>query len=365
MPDEGRLLSQLDRYLDGKTEEEVTESLEKLSFEVSQTSEEFGLQVLRTVLQRFSSSCHILLSWLLLYKVVDPLLILQVFILKKDTTIFSKCGTSQFASDVLSHLRIPKQEGANMRFEIEPTFSPISIDVLEYLEPNVQHRPRVEQPKRPAPRPYAETSQSAPALKKVKPDLVKPDLGAYEVKLRKNLKSSMSVEEAVHRLNAMYQKNTEFSVASTILRVACESKLYNRLHGNIATRLFKGNNRRWHGAWPKVFITFYSSQCEAVDADRLKVAGSFFGHLLSSNVLDWAESFEVIQLDAEHTTPSKRILFFALFEEMRVSLGTQVVERRILSPELRGSVDGLLNAELSSGFWEMAKFPMLAEHCSN
>lgn len=345
MLNEEKLLSQLNHFLGSKP----TEDLEKFAFDVSQTSAEFGLRVVRNALQNFSNRCHILLSWLLLYAVVDTFVVLQVYLIKKEFSIFVKCGTSPFESDVLDHLKLPKKRSVNPRFEVKPAFSPIQVDVFEYLCPQPS---RNEAPKRRAPEPYEIVSR--PAVK------AKPDLIAYEAKIRKNLKSSMSVEEAVHRLNSMYRKNSEVSVASTILKAAYDSKLYNRLYGKIVVRLFKGNNRLWNSAWSRVFVSFYTNDCEAVDADRLKVAGTFFGHLLSSNVLDWESSFEIIHLDAEHTTPSKRILLFALFEEMRSSMGAQHVERRLL--RLGSSADGLLKAELSGGFWELLKFPALSEH---
>jgi pre-mRNA-splicing factor CWC22 len=169
-------------------------------------------------------------------------------------------------------------------------------------------------------------------------DLTASELLEYQKTIYLTVMSSMSSDEAVHKLLRINfgktkqdkQKNSEI-LADMLVKCCSQEKTYSKYFGVIGEKLCQKNNY-WHEIFIQLFKRYYGiiSQFET---NALRNIGKFFGHLFASDKLSIEKSWNEIRLTEEETTSAGRILLKFIFQEMIEELGVKEVKERLIDDD--------------------------------
>ena len=293
------------------------------------------------------------IAWLVNYGVLDPMVLLRVLIITRDNSLLNISGTNGFASDIVQKYKLPICEPSSKK-KPEYTGNPISIDFKRILKrpasemssdssrpkttnnevkTNISNEIKVEN-----------TAKSTTPSKKINPD---PE---YAAQLRQLVLSSMSPVESVHKITKIFKSNTELIVAETLLNVAMENKMYNRIYGQTAVMLHRNHHHQhWDSAFDQLLSQFvFSETFNSLKLEELQVSAGFFAHLLSANTMNYS-ALSTLTLDLRPENASARIFVDAMFRELKLDMGEQGV-KQILK---RDDLSNIANNPLSPEFWTL------------
>jgi len=177
--------------------------------------------------------------------------------------------------------------------------------------------------------------------------------------------SSGGFEEACHKLMRInLPTGREEELPSMIIECCSQERTYNKFFGLIGERFCK-LNRLWRDLFESMFTKYYET-IHRYETNRLRIIGQFFGHLLSSDAINW-NVFHVIHLNEEDTTSSSRIFIKILIEDLAQGSGMKSLTERLKSEELQPTLSGLFptdnpkNTRFSINFFTAIGMGVLTE----
>ncbi|ODV82427.1 uncharacterized protein CANTADRAFT_4421 [Suhomyces tanzawaensis NRRL Y-17324] len=190
-----------------------------------------------------------------------------------------------------------------------------------------------------------EAEETKPA--EVVHDFTEADLLQYQKTVYLKVMSSMSADEAVHKLLKMnFQKSKEEKavnnevLADMIIKCCSQEKTYSKYFGVIGEKLC-ATSKWWHGTFVKLFKKYYEL-VELLEVNSLRNVGKFFGHLYASDKLALEEGWDEIKLTERDTNSASRILLKFVFQEMVEELGIkEVIERVINDTYVKPKINGI------------------------
>ncbi|KAL9536255.1 Pre-mRNA-splicing factor [Sphaerulina musiva] len=151
--------------------------------------------------------------------------------------------------------------------------------------------------------------------------------------------SSGTFEEACHKLMRInLPTGREDELPSMIIECCSQERTFNKFFGLIGERFCK-LNRLWKELFQEQFLKYYET-IHRFETNRLRIIAQFFGHLLSTDAIDWTV-FQVIKLNEEDTTSSSRIFVKILIEELEAGLGMKKLVARFQDDGLQTALTGM------------------------
>ncbi|KAK6454587.1 cell cycle control protein [Scheffersomyces xylosifermentans] len=178
-------------------------------------------------------------------------------------------------------------------------------------------------------------------------DMTQADLLQYQKTVYLTVMSSMSSEEAVHKLlklNFNQSKEDKLKnnaiLADMIVKCCSQEKTYSKYYGVIGEKLCS-TNKFWHSTFVKLFKQYYEV-IDSLDTNALRNVGKFFGHLFASDKLAIDESWSDIRLTEADTNAASRIMLKFIFQEMIEELGTKEVKERLIHDDfIKEKINGV------------------------
>lgn len=157
-------------------------------------------------------------------------------------------------------------------------------------------------------------------------DMTNTELTNLRKTIYLNIVSSMSVDEAAHKLfKLQVPEGKENEIVNMIVETCSQEKIYNKTYGAVASR-FCYKSRFWRDLFQESFRHYYEI-IHRYDTNQIRNIATLFGFILADDGLDW-EAFEVVHMNEEESTSSSRIFMKILFEEMKQEMGVKkMVER--------------------------------------
>ena len=177
--------------------------------------------------------------------------------------------------------------------------------------------------------------------------------------------SSGGFEEACHKLMRInLPAGREEELPSMIIECCSQERTFNKFYGLIGERFCK-LNRLWRDLFETMFAKYYDT-IHRYETNRLRIVAQFFGHLLSSDAIEWTV-FNVIHLNEEDTTSSSRIFIKILIEDLAQGVGMKTLTDRLKSDELQPALTGIFptdnpkNTRFSINFFTAIGMGVLTE----
>ncbi|EMG49346.1 Pre-mRNA-splicing factor CWC22 [Candida maltosa Xu316] len=175
-------------------------------------------------------------------------------------------------------------------------------------------------------------------------DMGQTELLQYQKTVYLTIMSSMSSDEAVHKLLKLSfdksRKNDTETLADMVIKCCSQEKTYSKYFGVIGEKLIS-KNHYWHDVFVTLFKHYYSI-IENLETNALRNLGKFFGHLFASDRMALDKTWNEIKLTEDDTNPAKRILLKFIFQEMIEELGIQEVKDRLINDNfLKPHINGI------------------------
>jgi len=140
----------------------------------------------------------------------------------------------------------------------------------------------------------------------------------------------LSFEQVSHEL--ISQRSRELrghdnEIVSMIVEACAQAKAYTDFIGLLATRLCRAIE-----GYPELFIGEFRKQYEGIErleTNKIRNIGSLFAQLLYTDCVPWDETFRVVVLDENMTTPSSRIFLKVLFQRLAQIMGLDNLRRKL------------------------------------
>ncbi|KAJ1023436.1 hypothetical protein NDA16_003053 [Ustilago loliicola] len=151
--------------------------------------------------------------------------------------------------------------------------------------------------------------------------------------------SSLDFEESVHKLLKLeIPEGQDIELCNMIVECCSQERTYSKFYGNMGERFCK-LHRKWSDNFEQSFRNYYDT-IHRYETNRLRNIARFFGHLFSTDSINWA-SLSVVHMNEEDTTSSSRIFVKILFQEMQQQLGLKALAERFKEPSLQEAWQGL------------------------
>ncbi|GAV29214.1 hypothetical protein PMKS-002696 [Pichia membranifaciens] len=185
-----------------------------------------------------------------------------------------------------------------------------------------------------------ETEDSKKLTVQIK-DLTEQELTNYQKNVYLTVMSSMSPEEATHkllRLPSIDPSRKEYMLVDMIVKCCAQEKVYSKYYGIIGECLIV-LSKAWSEAFQRLFKENYEN-CYKFETALLRNIGAFWGHMLASDKLGW-ECLSVVKLTEQDTTSSGRIFLKFVFLKILQENGINHLVERIEEPYLEPFVVGI------------------------
>lgn len=172
-------------------------------------------------------------------------------------------------------------------------------------------------------------------------DLTEQELTTFQKNVYLTIMSSMSPEEATHKLlklPAVDPKRKEYMLVDMVIKCCAQEKIYSKYYGLIGENLAV-INKSWAEAFQALFKENYQN-CHRYETALLRNIGAFWGHMFASDKIGW-ECLSVIKLTEEDTTSSGRIFIKFIFQRMVDELGDKKLNERISEDYIQPFIRGL------------------------
>lgn len=165
-------------------------------------------------------------------------------------------------------------------------------------------------------------------------DMAQSDLLQYQKQVYLTVMSSMSSEEAVHKLlklsrqQSQSQQQNSQTLCDMIIKCCSQEKTYSKYFGVIG-EILCGKNHHWQTHFINLFKHYYSI-IDNFEANALRNIGKFFGHLFASDVIPLDRVWDEVRITQQDTDPAKRILLKFIFQEMVEEMGVNELKARLV-----------------------------------
>lgn len=172
-------------------------------------------------------------------------------------------------------------------------------------------------------------------------DLTEQELTTFQKNVYLTIMSSMSPEEATHKLlklPAVDPKRKEYMLVDMVIKCCAQEKIYSKYYGLIGENLAV-INKSWAEVFQALFKENYQN-CHRYETALLRNIGAFWGHMFASDKIGW-ECLSVIKLTEEDTTSSGRIFIKFIYQRMVDELGDKKLNERISEDYIQPFIRGL------------------------
>lgn len=168
----------------------------------------------------------------------------------------------------------------------------------------------------------ANTANGKPGIK----DMTNNELTTLRKNIYLNIMSSMSVDEAAHKLfKIQVPEGKESEIVNMIIETCSQEKIYNKTYGSVANR-FCYKSKFWRNLFDDAFLHYYEI-IHRYDTNQIRNIATLFGYILAADGLDW-EVFEAVHMNERDSTSSSRIFIKLMFEEMKQEMGVKTMVTR-------------------------------------
>ncbi|CCG26049.1 hypothetical protein CORT_0C06770 [Candida orthopsilosis Co 90-125] len=165
-------------------------------------------------------------------------------------------------------------------------------------------------------------------------DMTQSELLQYQKQVYLTVMSSMSSEEAVHKLLKLGHQRSQSKqqdsqiLCDMIIKCCSQEKTYSKYFGVIG-EILCGKNQHWQNNFINLFKHYYST-IDNFEANALRNIGKFFGHLFVADVIPLEKAWEDVRITQQDTNPAKRILLKFIFQEMVEESGVNEIKARLI-----------------------------------
>lgn len=178
-------------------------------------------------------------------------------------------------------------------------------------------------------------------------DMTDSNLLNYQKTIYLTIMSSMSADEAVHKLLQLAKKRSLESgradqnsvLVDMIIKCCSQEKTYSKFFGLIAEKLCS-MNRQWHAIFVEHFKSYYNT-IHQFESNHLRNIGKLFGHLFALDKLAIEESWNEIRLTEEDTTSASRIFIKFFFQEIIEEIGIKGLQEILDDDFIKVRITGL------------------------
>lgn len=158
-------------------------------------------------------------------------------------------------------------------------------------------------------------------------DLTSADDVEFKKKVYLILKSSLSGDEAAHKILALrVDDHSKDKVVDIVVKSSVQEPTYSKFYGLLLERLCST-----HGSWKQglqaVLLENYHS-LNTFEPAQLRILGKLWGHIFASDYLGF-ELFQHFKMNEDDSTPPGRIFLKFLFQELVADLGIEELQERL------------------------------------
>ncbi|SMN22404.1 similar to Saccharomyces cerevisiae YGR278W CWC22 Spliceosome-associated protein that is required for pre-mRNA splicing [Maudiozyma saulgeensis] len=165
----------------------------------------------------------------------------------------------------------------------------------------------------------------------------------FKKKIYLTLKSSLSGDEAAHKLLKMRVPDSDKQSVSEILeRSMIQEATYSKFYGLITEKLLSA-----HRTWKDAFIITFHKRLNTLDElepNELRNSGKFWGHLLSTDLIGF-EILNDIKMTENDSTAQLRIFVKFIFQEIVFEIGINELRARLDESYIQPYLSGLFPKE--------------------
>lgn len=169
-------------------------------------------------------------------------------------------------------------------------------------------------------------------------DMTNSELLAFQKTVYLTIMSSMSSDEAVHKLMKLKAKNYD-TLVDMIVKCCSQEKTYSKYYGVIGERLCYQNDH-WQEAFVDKFKSYYTNSHQ-YETNSLRNIAKFWGHLFALDRLSIDRSWNEIRLNEDDTNAASRIFLKFMFQEMVEELGIKQLEAIVTEPFVKPHIRGI------------------------
>lgn len=171
-------------------------------------------------------------------------------------------------------------------------------------------------------------------------DMTESNLLNYQKTIYLTIMSSMSSDEAVHKLIKLNQSNQQKDevLIDMIIKCCSQEKTYSKYYGVIGEKMIL--MKKWHSIMVQQFKHTYGNIHE-YENNQIRNVGKFFGHLFASDKLSIEDSWDEIIMTEEETNLASRVFIKFIFQEMIEEIGIKTVHSMIRDDAVKGKISGL------------------------
>lgn len=174
-------------------------------------------------------------------------------------------------------------------------------------------------------------------------DHIEADDIEFKKKIYLTLKSSLSADEAAHKILTLKVPDEEKNrVINVIVRSAMEEQMLSKFHSLLCERLLS-SHAKWIPAFHKVFNEIYN-ECEVYTPLQLRIIGQLWGSLIATYFLCF-DLLKNVQLTAQTTNAAQRILIKYIFQELLALKGIEQLKREVKQETTASPLRGLFPNE--------------------
>lgn len=152
------------------------------------------------------------------------------------------------------------------------------------------------------------------------------DLSAFRRTIHLTIRSSISHEEAVHKLVKLNIKPDQYDALCDMILDCCENeRTYVQIYGLIASNYCQINRREFAPRFERMFEQSYGVVHLLPDSNKIRNIAKFYAHLLVTESINW-NCLSCLQLRDNATTSAGRCFIKFLFQELvsTISMSTLI-----------------------------------------
>ncbi|KAM3123651.1 hypothetical protein ACQ2H7_003111 [Candidozyma auris] len=190
-----------------------------------------------------------------------------------------------------------------------------------------------------------DVTKEEPQEKEDQPQIIKDMTDQALVQHQKTIyltvMSSMSADEAVHKLLRVRQKQKleQGVLVDMIIKCCAQEKTYSKYFGVIGEKM-SGMSDSWNKTFTEQYQQKYDT-CYQYEGSQLRNMGKFFGHLIASDSLRPQDTLGYVELTETATNSASRVFIKFLFQELVEEMGVNEVKRMIQDPEVKPALRGM------------------------
>lgn len=173
-------------------------------------------------------------------------------------------------------------------------------------------------------------------------DATENELLMHQKTVYLNIMSSMSADEAVHKLVklTLMKKDKTLNnelIADMVIKCCCHEKTYSKFFGAIGEKMCLLNRN-----WPKIYTTLFKKYYEGIEKlenNAIRNLGKFFGHLFVLQNVPIGDAWNEVIITEDDTTAASRIFLKFIFQEMIEEEGASTIKMMI--QQAYGEINGM------------------------